>query len=152
MCNLALVNLGRAKFEIDDPRMGEFIAALDRINLVADKSPGFLWRQSAEENDYLQPYEDKKILFNFSVWSDIESLKKFVYRGVHSEILRRRQEWFERFDAPYLALWWISPNTKPSVDEALSRIEFLQAHGPSEYAFTFSHYFPPAVLALPKQE
>jgi len=41
---LAQLNIGIIKGPMDSPIMAEFAANLDRINAVADSSPGFLWR------------------------------------------------------------------------------------------------------------
>ena len=48
--------------------------AVDEINALADRSPGFVWRlQNAEGNaTYLRPYDDERILFNMSLWETIE--------------------------------------------------------------------------------
>jgi len=43
-CQLAQFNCARARFQLDDTRMRDFVAALDKINKLAEKSPGFIWR------------------------------------------------------------------------------------------------------------
>lgn len=40
-----------------------------------------------------------------SVWETVEDLRKYVYQGVHVELLRQRNDWFARFDGVYMALW-----------------------------------------------
>ena len=35
-------------------------------------------------------------LVNMSVWQDVESVNRYVYRSAHAEIMRRRREWFAR--------------------------------------------------------
>lgn len=42
--DLAQTNLAWARYPLDDPRMAEFVSAVDRINVVGDRSPGCLWR------------------------------------------------------------------------------------------------------------
>jgi hypothetical protein len=42
---------------------------------------------------------------------------------------------------PILCLWWIPEGTIPTVEEAISRLEHLRAHGPTPIAFTFLHRF-----------
>src|SRR5437764_12962530 len=107
--HLAQVNIGRMVAPIDDPSLVEFVDLLDEINALADRSHGFIWRlQSSEENaTVVRPYEDDRILFNLSVWSSIELLKAYVYKGAHAEVMRRRRQWFEKFDGMYMALWWV---------------------------------------------
>ena len=151
MAHLAQVNIARMRAPLEVPLMSGFVAQLDSINALADRSPGFVWRLQSEEGNatYLQPYDDDRILFNLSVWQTIEDLKQYVYRSAHAAVLRRRQEWFERFDGAYTALWWIPDDHTPSVDEAKQRLAHLDADGPSPFAFTFKVTFPPdaAVIA-----
>ena len=145
MAPLAQVNIARMGAPLDDPIMSGFVSQLDSINALADRSPGFVWRLQTEEGNatYLQPYDDDRILFNLSVWQTIEDLKQYVYRSAHAEVLRHRQEWFERFDGLYTALWWIPEDHTPSVDEAKQRLAHLTTNGPSQFAFTLKVTFPP---------
>ena len=45
--NLAQLNVGYTRYPTDDPRMVEFMDNLDRINTLAERSPGFVWRMKA---------------------------------------------------------------------------------------------------------
>ena len=67
----------------------------------------------------------------------------FTYRSGHVEFLRRRREFFEVPAQPILCLWWIPEGTVPSVTEAITRLEQLRAHGPTQVAFTFRQRFDP---------
>lgn len=143
---IAQVNIARMRAPLDDPRLAEFVSLLDEINSLADLSPSFVWRLQTEAGNatYLRPYEDDRILFNLSVWQSIEPLKDFVYTGGHGSVMRRRREWFEKFDGLYLALWWIKAGHIPTVVEAKHRLDYLREHGESAYAFTFRRTFLPA--------
>jgi hypothetical protein len=143
--HLAQVNIARARAPLDGPEMAGFVARIDEINALADGSPGFVWRHPSGTGDatYLRPYDDDRILFNLSVWRSVEDLRAYVYRSVHTEVMRRRQEWFEKFDGAYVALWWIPPGQTPSIDEAKARLAHLDRHGPTTTAFTFKTPFPP---------
>jgi hypothetical protein len=136
---LAQVNIARMRGPLEDPIMRGFVARLDEINALADRSPGFVWRLQTDAGNatYLRPYDDDRILINLSVWESVEDLRRYVYRSAHSELLRRRQEWFEKIDAPVLALWWVPAGHIPSIDEAKKRLEHLERHGPTPFAFTF---------------
>ncbi len=49
--HLAQVNIARTRAPLDHPLMTDFVAQLDRINALADATPGFVWRlQTAEGN------------------------------------------------------------------------------------------------------
>lgn len=142
--HIAQVNLGRVRARVDNPLMADFMNGLDEINALAERSPGFVWRLQTDEGNatYFRPYpHDDRILLNMSVWTGIEELKQFVYRTAHAEYLRRRHEWFEVFDGVYAALWWIPAGHVPGIDEARKRIAHLDAHGPTEFAFTFKSTF-----------
>jgi hypothetical protein len=62
---------------------------------------------------------------------------------MHSPVLRRRAEWFEKFDGAYQALWWVKAGEVPTVEEAKRRLDHLREHGESQYAFTFNRIFAP---------
>ena len=130
---------------LDDALMAGFVGRLDEINAIADGSPGFVWRLQTSDGDatYLRPYDDDRILVNMSVWETIDALRNYVYRSAHRELLRQRQEWFEKFAGAFVALWWVPAGHIPSVDEAKKRLAYLDAHGPTEFAFTFKTIFEP---------
>jgi Domain of unknown function (DUF3291) len=142
--HLAQVNIARMKAPLDAPLMAGFVARLDEINALADRSPGFVWRLQTPEGNatYLRPYDDDRILFNMSVWESIDALKRYVYYTAHVELWRQRQDWFDRFAGAYAALWWVPKGHLPGIDEAKKRLAHLDAHGPSPFAFTFKQPFP----------
>jgi len=41
---LAQLNVARMKEPLESPTMADFVANLDRINALAEGSPGFVWR------------------------------------------------------------------------------------------------------------
>jgi hypothetical protein len=143
--HIAQVNIGRIRAELSDPIMSGFVERLDEINALADASPGFVWRlQTGEGNaTYLRPFQDERTLLNMSVWESVETLRHFVYRTVHVELVRQRYAWFEKFLGAYAALWWVPAGHIPGIDEAKRRIAHLDGNGPSQFAFTFSWIFPP---------
>jgi Domain of unknown function (DUF3291) len=143
--HLAQVNIARVKAPLSEPLMAGFVGRLDEINALADRSSGFVWRlQTAAGNATdLRPYDDDLILVNMSVWESFEALQAFVYRTAHIEVLRKRYDWFEKFEGVYAALWWVPAGHIPSVDEAKERLAHLTAHGPTPFAFTFQVRFQP---------
>jgi hypothetical protein len=142
--HVAQVNIGRVRAQLEDPIMAGFVNRLDEINALADKTAGFVWRLQTTEGNatYLRPYDDDRMLFNMSVWETVEALKQYVYRSTHAELLRQRHNWFEKIAGVYTALWWVPEKHIPSVDEAKKRLEHLEAHGPTQFAFTFKTVFP----------
>lgn len=144
MYHLAQLNIGRALGAMDDPVMAEFVSQLDEINAIADSSPGFIWRLQTDDGNAtaIRAYDDERIIVNMSVWESLEALTAFVYGSAHRPVMRRRREWFERFDGAYMALWWVEAGHIPSIAEARERLEHLHAHGPMPFAFSFKHAFP----------
>jgi hypothetical protein len=142
---LAQLNIGIIKGPMDSPVMTDFAENLERINALAERSPGFVWRLQTEEGDAtaIRPFEDENMLVNMSVWRDVESLNKYVYSSAHVELMRRRREWFERMHEAFLALWWVPKDHRPSVVEAVAKLEVLRAKGPTAEVFTFRQAFPP---------
>lgn len=147
--HLAQLNVGRILAPLDSPQLAGFVARLDEINALADAAPGFVWRfQTAEGNaTALRPYDDDRVLVNFSVWESPEALHAFVYRTLHVEVMRQRRQWFEQLDQPFTVLWWVPAGHRPAVEEAIERLEHLRRHGPTPYAFTFEQRFAAAPAA-----
>ena len=145
--HLAQVNIGRLVAPIDDPSVAGFVERLDAVNAAAEAAAGFVWRlktESGNATDVAVP-GDPRAIVNLSVWQSIDDLHAYVYGDVHLEPLRRRASWFERLEAPHMALWWVVAGQVPSVDEAIDRLGRLRREGPGPLAFTFKRRFPPPV-------
>jgi Domain of unknown function (DUF3291) len=151
--HLAQLNIGRLRAPIEDPLIAEFADALDPVNALAERSDGFVWRFQTEEGDAtsVRPFDDDGIIVNFSTWESIEALADFVYRSDHTAFMRRRREWFERFDGVFQVLWWVPAGHRPTVDEAIERLELLRSQGPTAQAFTFRHRFAPDATPISRQ-
>lgn len=141
--HLAQTNVAIAKYGYEDPRFAGFVNNLDRINALADSSPGFVWRYIAEDETEAgtEVFGDDNMLFNMSVWESKESLMNYVYQSAHVEILRKRADWFDVMDGPIQTLWWLPAGTRPTVAEARRRLELLRQNGPTQDAFTFRRFF-----------
>ena len=143
-CRLAQANVARMRGPLEDDVMAGFAARLEPLNVLADESPGFVWRYQTDEGGAteVRVFNDELILFNMSVWESIEALENFVYRSDHIEALQKKAEWFERASRASLALWWIEAGHLPSVEEAKERFDMLWRDGPSADVFTFKDRFP----------
>jgi hypothetical protein len=143
--HLAQANVATMRAALEDPVMEGFRSQLDRINALADASPGFVWRLQTEAGDAtgIRAYDDERILFNMSVWESVEALHAYVYRSDHAGPLRARRQWFTPTGAPTLVLWWIPAGHLPTIEEARQRLAQLQARGPGPEAFTFRSAYPP---------
>jgi Domain of unknown function (DUF3291) len=141
---IAQLNIGIIKGPMDSPLMADFANNLERINKLAEASPGFVWRLQTEEGDAtaIRPFGDENTLVNMSVWRDLESLNRYVYKSAHVDIMRRRKDWFERMSEAFLVLWWVNKGHRPTVDEAIAKLTLLRERGASAEAFTFRYPFP----------
>ena len=142
--HIAQINIARMLAPIDDPIMAEFVAQLPPINALADQSPGFVWRLQSEDGDAtsIRVYDDDFIIVNLTVWESVDALREYVYKSAHQGVLRDRKRWFEKFDGPYYALWWIPVGQNPSPEEGRERLDHLRENGDTAYAFSFEKVFP----------
>jgi Domain of unknown function (DUF3291) len=141
---LAQLNVAIMKESFESPSMSDFVASLDRINALAESSPGFVWRLQTEEGDAtaMRPMGEDTLI-NVSLWKDAESLNRYVYESGHVDIMRRRKEWFERMREAHIVLWWVPKGHRPTASEAIARLELLRSHGPTNEAFTLRTTFLP---------
>jgi hypothetical protein len=122
---LAQCNIARLRAPLDSPVLADFVAALEPINRLADRTPGFVWRLQTEDGDAtaLRVFADDMLIVNMSVWESIDALARFVYHSGHRDVMRRRRQWFEKPDDAYLVLWWMPTETLPTVPDAQFRFE-----------------------------
>ena len=149
---LAQLYVARARAPMADPIMAGFVDRLAEINALAESSPGFLWRLQDEHGDAtsIRVFDDPRIFVNLTLWRTIEDLFEFTYHSGHVELYRARRSWFEPLDRPSLVLWWMPVDKKPTLDEALRRLNTLSRLGPTPEAFTLKERFEaPSRVAAP---
>jgi hypothetical protein len=142
--HLAELNVGRLLAPTDDPRVKDFMDALDVVNGLGKSMPGFVWMMEGSGEPGVGNTEtkiggDAQFVSNLTVWESVEALEAFVWNTVHRKFYERRAEWFEVLDKMHFVMWWVEPGQKPSLDEALARLEHLRAHGDTDYAFGWKH-------------
>lgn len=128
---IAQFNIARARWPLDDPRMRDFTGMIDRMNALAARSPGYIWRLIDEGGpDAPQFPRDPRMTFTLSVWQDIDSLRHFTWNTLHKRFRARRAEWFEPLATRYLVLWPVADGHHPDGAEALARLAEIDANGP----------------------
>lgn len=142
--HLAELNVGRLLAPTDDPKVAAFMDALDRVNGLGKRSPGFVWMMEGSGepgtgNTEAKIGGDPQYVSNLTVWEDVASLEHFVWNTVHRAFYARRAEWFEVLGAMHFVMWWVPVGHKPSLDEALARLDHLRAHGDTDHAFGWSY-------------
>lgn len=136
--HLAQVNIGRVLGGPDDPRMADFYDNLARVNAVAERMPGFVWRLKDDSGTSAMALHwpgDPTMNVNMSVWESGEALGKFVFQTVHRNVYARKHEFFEPSRTPTVVMWWIPEGHIPTLEEAKERLDHYVAKGPSEFAF-----------------
>jgi len=133
---------------ISSPIMSDFVNNLDRINAIAEKHDGFVWRLKGERNNAtaLRVFEDDFLIINMSVWNTMEALFKFTYSSEHVGILKRKKEWFSAIKDMHMAFWYVPIGQNPTPAEAKERLNYLNENGETPYAFSFKSKFTPEDL------
>ena len=139
--HIAELNIARLKYDINDPRVADFVNNLNRVNAVAERSEGFVWRlaEDASKGETTVILGDPKVIPNLSVWHDVVSLEKFVFQTVHRRIYARRAEWFGAMEKMHFVMWPVPVGHQPDLNEALDRLDRLNVHGPTDDAFGWDH-------------
>ena len=136
----AELNIGRLLAPTDDPRVAEFMNALDRINGLGKRMPGFVWMMEGSGepgtgNTENNLGDDPQMVANLTVWESVETLENFVWNTVHKQFYERRQEWFEVLGEMHFVMWWVPDGHRPTLEEAMARLELLRSQGNSADAF-----------------
>lgn len=139
--HLAAFNFGTMRYPWDDPRVADFQNALDQVNEIGARSPGFVWRldddaMGAAQDDRAGPLADRpNTASTLSVWEGPAQLWHFVENTLHAKFMARRREWFVPGDSGYFVGWWVPVGHRPSVAEGMSRWQDVQAKGDTAAAF-----------------
>jgi hypothetical protein len=136
--HLAQLNVARALDDLTSPRLADFANALDRVNAVAERSPGFIWRLQSDEAGNamaIRVTDDPRLIINVSVWETASHLEHFVWNTIHKRVYEKKSKWFSPLSEAHFVMWWVPFGHRPSTDEAMARLAHFNSHGPSNHAF-----------------
>lgn len=140
--HLAQVNIAKRLAPMEDPVMQDFVNNLDKINAIADGSDGFIWRLKDEDKDLAaQVFQDDTLIINMSVWQNLEFLFNYTYNSGHIEVFKRKKEWFDKMKMVHMAFWYVPEAYRPTFQDAKDRLDYLNKHGDTPYAFSFKSKF-----------
>ncbi len=105
--HIAELNIGKFKYPTSDPRMAEFMDNLDRVNAIAERSPGFVWRLKGDNNNATEFRIGDDMAVNLSVWEDAKSLETYVFKTVHVHFYKKREAWFDLMEKPHMVFWHV---------------------------------------------
>ncbi len=145
--HLAQLNIADAKAPQTSTVMRGFVDRLDEIHLLADNTKGFIWRYQNEEGDDVgeRIFDNPLMLINMSLWEDVDTLRQFVYKSIHKELIQSKGDWFNKMPEMHQVLWWVPAGHIPSLQEAKDKLDLLRDIGPSAEAFSFAKPFAPGV-------
>ncbi|NJM29095.1 MAG: DUF3291 domain-containing protein [Rhizobiales bacterium] len=148
--HLAELNIGKFKYPTSDPRMAEFMENLDRVNAIAERSPGFVWRLKGDNNNATEFRVGDDMAVNLSVWEDAKSLEAYVFKTVHVQFYKKREKWFGLMEKPHVVFWWVPEGHEPSLDEANARLKHYEANGASDVAFGWAEVMDAERMTSPR--
>lgn len=138
---LAEFNFGTLRYGWGDPRLADFENALDQVNAIAARSPGFVWRMADEDMEAAQtdpkgPLADRpNTASTLSIWTGAAPLYQFVTKTLHARFMARNDEWFVLGDRSHLVCWWVPQDHRPNVAEAMKKWHALQTDGETKDVF-----------------
>ncbi len=133
--HLAELNIGKFRFPTWDARMAGFMDNLDRVNALAERSDGFVWRLKGDNNNATDLRVGDDYAVNMSVWADAKSLENYVFKTVHVQFYKNRADWFDLMEKPHVVFWWVPVGHQPSLSEAMDRLSDFEKNGATENAF-----------------
>ena len=146
---IAQFNIARARWPLEDSRMSGFTGMIDRMNGIAARSDGYIWRLVDESGPDAPTFPgDPRMTFTLSVWRDVESLRAFTWTTLHKRFRLRTSEWFEPLGQAYLAIWPIANDHRPNGGEAMAMLNKLRKEGPSDAVFGTERIMPDPVPSI----
>lgn len=138
---LAEINIAKLTHDIDHPAVAGFANNLDRVNAIAERMDGFIWRHKDDSGNATdtQIAADPRVIVNVSVWRDAPALEGFVWGTLHKQFYANRDKWFTAIEQMKFAMWWVEDGHYPTIEEATARLTHLDTHGPSDHAFGWEY-------------
>ena len=151
---VAHLNWGTLKHDFGDPRVADFVDNIGRVNAVAERSPGYVWRLTDEAAEVAALGPDSflnqpRVVATLSVWADVASFAHFVEKTLHGRFMAQRTAWFERSTGPAHVIWPISDDHRPNMAEAAEKATLLVRNGASEDAFNLAYARKTGALSVP---
>src|SRR5438874_1352105 len=128
--HLAQANLAVLRAKPGEPQMAGLVAQINDMNMLAERSPGFVWRMLSSEgtpealrvlDGYFPTFALDRIFYNMSVWESVAHLRQYVFQSEHARMLRQKEQWMDHFERPHLALWWLPAGQRPTILDSAKR-------------------------------
>lgn len=140
---VAEFNWGILLDDWDTPAIAEFQDNLDRVNAIAARAKGFVWRMDdgamgAAQMDPEGSFGgNPRLASTLSVWKSAQSLENFVHKTVHGTFMKNAHKWFIKQEGPTYVIWPVSVGETPTIKQAVERLNMLGVNGPTTLAYDF---------------
>lgn len=140
--HIAQLNIGLLTHPRDQIEVAEFVNNVPRVNGLAERSKGFVWRcvdeRAAIDSEGIDFFgDDPRATFTLSVWETFEDFELFVHRTIHGGFLKRREQWFVPLGKKTYVIWRVQAGHIPTLGEGLGKLERLRTEGASDDVFDF---------------
>lgn len=133
---IAAYNLADLRYPRGDVRVQEFFDNVDRMNALAERAPGFVWRLVEERTEARRAAQvTGATLTTLSVWETPEALGDYVFNTVHVQFYLRRKAWFTDPGRRHFVMFPVTAPDWPTEADAQARLHQYQTQGPSDDAF-----------------
>jgi hypothetical protein len=150
MSQVAVLTFGIFHNGIENTTLPTFDERAANIFERANRMPGFI-KLVADKSYHDEPIStfvtDTDITGSselLSLWTHLEPIFAFTYKGIHAEALNKRSQWFVKGAWPAYTLWWVDDDHIPDWHEAYERHHHLHQHGATAFAFDFKQPFDAA--------
>ena len=140
--HLAELNISKWKLDPLSPEAAGFTDNVARINNLAERSDGFVWRLLDEKRDdegRNAVCDGPDVVMTLSVWETVNQLEQFVWNTVHKQIYNGKDQWFNHMESHSLVMWNVDQGHEPTLEEAKERLDHLNRYGDTDHAFGWSH-------------
>ena len=139
--HLAQLNFSVWKIDDASAAAAPFNDNLARMNALAERAEGFIWRLKDEKlpANVQTVLGGPEAIYTLSVWQSAQHLEAFAFNTVHRKIYERKAEWFAKLQSHHLVMWTIEAGHHPTLDEAKLRLDHLNKHGNTDFAFDWAH-------------
>lgn len=142
---IAQFNIAYARWPLDDPRMAGFTDNVVRMNALAERHPGFIWRVGSDKAKELID-GGPRMTWTLSLWQSPEALADFAFRTAHRRFFRARADWFEKLAEAPIVFWETDAAARPELAEARARKARFDREGPGDWGFGWERFADLAAL------
>lgn len=138
---IAHFNVARLLHPPGDPRVAEFTTNTLRVNAVAERSPGFIWRWKDEASTvdgsggYQAVEADPNLAISLSVWESVEAFRFFVQADGARGFPAATGGVVRALGRANYVIWPCQREAIPTVADGWARLERLANGGPSPEAY-----------------